>query len=89
LGGWSGGVAVAELSCLARTVSAWEVEVLAFHSTGSCSNAPIQAGNLLTGKVKPWYGFRNFANYHRGCCCTTASGDTLTTPQDCEGTPHA
>jgi hypothetical protein len=53
LGGWSGGVAVAELSCLARTVSAWEVEILAFHSTGSCSNAPIQAGNLLTGKVKP------------------------------------
>jgi hypothetical protein len=26
---------------------------MAFHSTGSCSNAPIQAGNLLTGKVKP------------------------------------
>jgi hypothetical protein len=23
------------------------------HSTGSCSNAPIQAGNLLTGEVKP------------------------------------
>jgi hypothetical protein len=44
---------VAELSCPARTVSAWEVEVLAFHSTGSCSNAPIQAGNVLTGKVKP------------------------------------
>ena len=44
---------MAELSCLARTVSAWEVEILAFHSTGSCSNAPIQAGNLLTGKVKP------------------------------------
>jgi hypothetical protein len=26
---------------------------MAFHSAGGCSNAPIQAGNLLTGEVKP------------------------------------
>jgi hypothetical protein len=81
---------VAELSCLARTVNAQDVEILAFHSTGSCSNAPIQAGNLLTGKVKTFgTASATSPNHHRGCYCTAASGDTLTTPQDCEGTPHA
>jgi hypothetical protein len=30
---WSDGVGVAELSRLARTVRAWEAEILAFHST--------------------------------------------------------
>lgn len=62
---WSNGVQVPELSRLARTGSARQVEILAFHSTGSCSNAPIQAVNLLTGKVKALgHGFRNFANHH-------------------------
>ena len=58
------GVGVAELSRLARTVRAWEAEVLAFHATGSCSNGPTEALNLLTKKVKRvGCGFRNFANY--------------------------
>jgi transposase len=61
---WSDGVRVAELSRLARTVKAWEVEILAFHSTDGCSNGPTEAVNLLVKKVK-WvgHGFRNFANY--------------------------
>jgi transposase len=55
---------VAELSRLARTVKAWEAEILAFHATGGCSNRPTEAMNLLTGKVKlVGHGFRNFANY--------------------------
>jgi transposase len=37
---WSDGVGVAELSRLARTVRAWEAEILAFHSTKGCSNGP-------------------------------------------------
>jgi transposase len=37
---WADGVAVAELSRLARTVRAWEVEILAWHATGGCSNGP-------------------------------------------------
>jgi transposase len=62
---WSDGVQDPELSRLARTGSARQVEILVFHSTGSCSNAPIQAENLLTGKVKALgHGFRNFANHH-------------------------
>jgi transposase len=61
---WSDGVEVAELSRLARTVRAWENEVLAFHATGGCSNGPTQAVNLLIKKVKRvGHGFRNFANY--------------------------
>jgi transposase len=61
---WSDGVGVAELSRLAGTVRAWEAEILAFHSTGGCSNGPTEAVNLLIKKVKRvGHGFRNFANY--------------------------
>jgi transposase len=61
---WSDGVGVAELSRLARTVRAWEAEILAFHTTDGCSNGPTEAVNLLIKKVKRvGHGFRNFANY--------------------------
>jgi transposase len=61
---WSDGVRVAELSRLARTVRAWEAEILAFHATDGCSNGPTEAMNLLIKKVKRvGHGFRNFANY--------------------------
>jgi transposase len=61
---WSDGVNVAELSRLTRTVRAWEVEILSFHSTKGCSNGPTEAVNLLIKKVKRvGHGFRNFANY--------------------------
>jgi transposase len=61
---WADGVGVAELSRLARTVRAWEAEILAFHSTMGCSNGPTEAVNLLIKKVKRvGHGFRNFANY--------------------------
>ena len=60
---WADGVQVAELSRLARTVRAWEAEILAFHATDGCSNGPTEAINLLVKKVK-WvgHGLRNFAN---------------------------
>jgi transposase len=61
---WCDGVGVPELSRLARTVRAWEDELLAFHATGGCSNGPTEAVNLLIKKVKRvGHGFRNFANY--------------------------
>jgi transposase len=61
---WSDGVGMAELSRLARTVKAWEAEILAFHATGGCSNGPTEAVNLLIKKVKRvGHGFRNFTNY--------------------------
>jgi transposase len=61
---WADGVGVAELSRLARTVRAWEAEILAFHATGGCSNGPTEAMNLLIKKVnRVGHGFRSFANY--------------------------
>jgi transposase len=61
---WCDGVGVPELSRLARTVRAWEAEILAFHATGGCSNGPTEAVNLLVKQVKRvGHGFRNFANY--------------------------
>ena len=61
---WADGVEVAELSRLARTVRAWEAEILAWHATDGCSNGPTEAVNLLIKKVKRvGHGFRNFTNY--------------------------
>jgi transposase len=61
---WADGVQVAELSRLARTVRAWEAEILAWHATNGCSNGPTEAVNLLIKKVKRvGHGFRSFANY--------------------------
>src|SRR5512133_1391422 len=61
---WADGVGVAELSRLARTVRAWEGEILAFHATNGCSNGPTEAINLLIKKVKRvGHGFRSFTNY--------------------------
>jgi hypothetical protein len=61
---WADGVQIPELSRLARTVRAWEAEILAFHTTKGCSNGPTEAVNLLIKKVKRvGHGFRNFANY--------------------------
>jgi transposase len=61
---WVDGVQVAELSRLARTVRAWEAEILAWHATEGCSNGPTEAVNLLIKKVKRvGHGFRNFDNY--------------------------
>jgi transposase len=43
---WAGGVRVAELSRLARTVRVWEAKILASHSTGGCSNGPPRPSTL-------------------------------------------
>ena len=54
---------VRECRRLARTIRAWENEVLAFHTTG-LSNGPTEGINLLIKKVKRvGHGFRNFNNY--------------------------
>jgi transposase len=43
---WADGVGVAELSRLARTVRAWEAEILAFHATGLLQR--VDRGRQLT-----------------------------------------
>jgi transposase len=61
---WADGVGVPELSRLARTVRAWEAEILAWHVSDGCSNGPTEAVNLLIKKIKRvGHGFRNFVNY--------------------------
>jgi transposase len=61
---WCDGVQILELSRLARTVRAWQTEILAWHLTAGCSNGPTEAVNLLIKQVKRvGHGFRNFANY--------------------------
>jgi transposase len=78
---WCDGVQVPELSRLARTVRAWEAEILAFHATNGCSNGPTEAVNLLIKKVKRiGHGFRNSPTTGCGCCCTAASGGRRTGP---------
>jgi len=60
---WCAEAEVAELTRLARTISAWQDEVLAYHDTG-LSNGPTEAMNLLVKKIKRvGHGFRNFENY--------------------------
>ena len=60
---WCAEAEVAELARLATTVSSWQAEVLAYHTTGQ-SNGPTEAVNLLIEKVRRiGHGFRNFENY--------------------------
>ncbi len=60
---WCAEAEVPELTRLAKTISAWQGEVLAYHTTG-LSNGPTEAVNLLIEKVRRiGHGFRNFNNY--------------------------
>lgn len=55
---------IPELIRLARTVSAWQDEILAYHHTGRASNGPTEAVNLLIEKIRRvGHGFRNYKNY--------------------------
>jgi transposase len=65
--------AVVELSRLARTVRAWQAEILAWHVTDGCSNGPTEGVNLLI-KIKPiGHGFVSSPTTGCGCYCTAAS----------------
>lgn len=60
---WCAEAEIPELTRLAKTVAAWEAEILAYHHTGQ-SNGPTEAVNLLIEKVRRiGHGFRNFDNY--------------------------
>jgi hypothetical protein len=87
---WADGVGVAELSRPARTVRAWEAEILAWHDAGGCSNAPTEALNLLIKKVKR-VGMASATSPTTGCgcCCTAASGGRPTAPHGCEAALHS
>lgn len=53
-----------EVERLARTVEAWQPQLLAYFTTGGASNGPTEAVNLLIKRIKRvGFGFRNFGNY--------------------------
>lgn len=55
---------VPEVLRLARTIAAWENQILAYFATGKASNARTEATNLLIKKTKRiGHGFRSFTNY--------------------------
>lgn len=55
---------VPELLRLARTVSQWQQEILAYFTTWRASNGRTEATNLLVKRTKRiGFGFRSFANY--------------------------
>lgn len=55
---------IPELHRLARTITAWQNQLLAYFTTGRASNGPTEAVNLLVKRIKRvGFGFRNFANY--------------------------
>src|SRR5246127_4344746 len=55
---------VPELGRLARTLTTWRDEFLAYFNTGRISNGPTEAVNLLIKKIlRVGHGFRNFGNY--------------------------
>jgi transposase len=87
---WVDGVEVMELTRLARTVGAWQTEILAWHATGGCSNGPTEAVNLLIKKVKRvGHGFPTSPTTAYGCCSTAGWHGRLTGPQACEAAHHA
>jgi transposase len=86
---WADGVGVAELSRLARTVRAWEGEILARHATEGCSNGPTEAVNLLI-KKSSGLGTASATSTITACgCCTAASRGRLPRPRDCDAAHHA
>ena len=55
---------VPEVLTLAKAVSAWEAQILAYHDTDGASNGPTEAVNLFIEKVRRiGHGFRSFSNY--------------------------
>lgn len=55
---------IPELERLAKTLSTWRPELLAYFTTGGASNGPTEGLNLLIKKIKRvGHGFRNFNNY--------------------------
>jgi transposase len=81
---WADGVRVTGLARLARTVRAWEAEILAFHTTGGCSNGPTEAVNL-SSRRSSGLGTASATSPTTGCgcCCTVTSAGRCTEPDGC------
>jgi len=57
---------IPEIGRLARTVSRWAEEILAYHRTGRASNGQVENTHMLTEKIRRiGHGFTNHNDYRR------------------------
>jgi transposase len=57
---------VPEVARLARTVSRWSQQILAYHTTGRASNGRVENTHMLAEKIRRnAHGFTNIDNYRR------------------------
>jgi len=73
---------VPELTRVARTISAWQDEMLAYFTTGGASNGPTEAVNLLIKRIKRVSGSGSATSPTTGCgSCSTAASHGRMRPQ--------
>jgi transposase len=63
---WCADAGVPEVARLARTVSRWSQQILAYHTTGKASNGRVENTHMLAEKIRRnAHGFTNINNYRR------------------------
>jgi transposase len=63
---WCADAGVPEVARLARTVSRWSQQILAYHTTGRASNGRVENTHMLAEKIRRnAHGFTNINNYRR------------------------
>ncbi len=86
---WCAEAEVPELTRLATTISDWQDEVLAYHTTG-LSNGPTEAVNLLIERsAASATGSATSTTIASGYCSAAASNGTLSEPHESEAANHA
>ena len=87
---WCDGVQVAELSRLARTVRAWEVEILASTPPTVAPTASPRPSTCSSRKSSvSATAFATSPTTAYGCCSTGGWHGKLIGPHNCEAVPHA
>ncbi len=63
---WCADAGVPAVARLARTVSRWSQQILAYHRTGRASNGRVENTHMLAEKIRRnAHGFRNHNHYRR------------------------
>ena len=63
---WCADAGVPEVARLARTVSRWSEQILAYHTTDRASNVRVENTQMLAEKIRrKAHGFTNINNYRR------------------------
>ncbi len=86
---WCAEVEVPEASRLAKTISAWEAEVLVYHTTG-LSNGPTEAVTSPSrSSIESAMAFGATRTIGSGSSCAAASHGRLALPHESEAVNHA